>query len=105
MIDVLLNSLLFLSVLAFFAFLAVRKRPLNAAGSLVFKKWWKNNSVRIPSPDCVRVRQKLFLGWKSCAVTLDWQGRQYLLVLQEGACTVIDKISICESNEIKNDVC
>lgn len=87
MTGVLLSSLLFLLSLAGLCFLLVKMngKTLPSLKSLpsVFSR-----KPEAGKPSIV-IRQRTFLGWKSSAIDIDWEGTRYLVVLQEGRCTVV----------------
>lgn len=87
MTGVLLSSLLFLTSLAGLCFLLVKMNgktlpSLKSLPALLSRKPEEGK----PS---IVIRQRTFLGWKSSAIDIDWEGTRYLVVLQEGRCTVV----------------
>lgn len=87
MAEVLLNSLLLIGALAVACVLLVRGRN----GSFPSLKSLFPATVAREQDAGIRIHQRLFLGWKSSLVDVGWQGRRYLLHIQDGRCTVIDR--------------
>lgn len=87
MTGVLLSSLLFLTSLAGLCFLLVKMngKTLPSLKSLPALLSRKEDAAK----PTILIRQRTFLGWKSSAIDIDWEGKRYLVVLQEGRCTVV----------------
>lgn len=88
MTGVLFSSLLFLISLAGLCFLLVKLNGKDLPSLKTLPAFLVNKQKAL-KPSIV-IRQRTVLGWKSSAIDLDWDGKRYLIVLQEGRCTVVD---------------
>lgn len=90
MISVILNSLLFIALLGGLCFALVRFKGGNPFLNIRKANWLRAANT---APDGIVIVQRSLLGWKSSMVDVAWQGRRYLVVVQEGRCTVVDRIT------------
>lgn len=91
MLAVLLQSMLFIIALAALCALIVkRKKMVPAALGDFLRRSFKNTSPA--SEASISVHQRRMLGWKTLVIDVGWHGNRYLLLLQEGHCTVVDRI-------------
>lgn len=86
--QVLLNSLTVIAGLAFICVLLVKRRGTSLPTLKSLFSSGRTASAATQAP--IVVRQRTFLGWKSSIVEVSWRSKDYLLVVQEGRCTVVD---------------
>lgn len=90
--QVLINSLSVIAALAFICVFLVKRQGRTLPAIKTFF-----SGIGKPAHDApqlsISIKQRAFLGWKSSIVDVEWQQKRYLLVVQEGRCTVVDCIS------------
>lgn len=103
---VLLDSLLWIVLLAALAFVLVKYR--GGTLSHLFPRLPSGQGVgRARSHGFgqgIVIRQRKVIGWKSTLLDVQWHDRSYLLVVQEGKCTVVDVRRDGQAGEANADV-
>lgn len=100
MLQVLFNCIAWIALLAVVCLVLVKVRGGSALSLKRLQTVVRGTpgAKTQPLPPAIEVRQRAFLGWKSSLVDVAWNDRRYLLVLQEGRCTLVDSMPAQEAS-------